>query len=432
MNISCEVIRDLLPLYADNVCSEESKELVEEHCGGCRECQSRLEAMKKPLPSPPSLSGEIRTPRKRPVNPLKKTRRHYIKLAIMTAVISTLIAVPLLTVWTISINEKYSRLEDPMTWSAMAANGEMKKFGRLIVRGEYEKAFENVGFVGADNRYYGGEEMDGIRKSFAGALEKYFKEYKAVSMRCEGGKYSITGIVKGKCYIGIDESQTKSVPMAIVFDYKYYEGMAYIDSIYSVADVNNIKDYMDIDEYLSLCGQMDKGVEIYKFPGEQVTSALDLYLRGGRSTDTERALTARDMYYRQESAKFSAKLFDEHSKEEQDAWNEFKAAYEDYTAERDEKINRLFSEDYRYISLTGGMAEYCAEPIYEGNIYEHFQCYKQPVTVKLETPEGEMFTVSFVMKCHFMAELPFENIVYSDNAPTDFRTGFEELFGAAE
>ena len=228
MNISCEVIRDLLPLYADDVCSEESKELVEEHCGECRECQSRLEAMKKPLPRPPSLSGEIKTPRKKSVDPFKKTRRHYIKLAIMTAVISTLIAVPLLVVWTISIKEKYSMLGEDMTWSAMAANGDMKKFGWLIIRGEYEKAFENVGFVGWDNKYYGGEEMDGIRKSFAGVLEEYFKEYTAVSMRCEGGMYGSTGIVKGKCYIGIDESRTKGVPMAIVFDYKYYEGMAYI------------------------------------------------------------------------------------------------------------------------------------------------------------------------------------------------------------
>ncbi|MDE7295446.1 MAG: zf-HC2 domain-containing protein [Oscillospiraceae bacterium] len=156
MNISCEIIRDLLPLYADNVCSEESKKLVEEHCGGCKECQSRLEAMKKPLPSPSSLSGEIRTPEKKPGDPLKKTRRHYIKLAVMTAVISTLIAVPLLVVWTISIKEKYSMLGEDMTWSAMAANGDMKKFGRLIVRGKYEKAFENVGFVGADIQYYVG------------------------------------------------------------------------------------------------------------------------------------------------------------------------------------------------------------------------------------------------------------------------------------
>lgn len=38
MKLNCNVIRDLLPLYADQICSDESRELVEEHiaeCGGC-------------------------------------------------------------------------------------------------------------------------------------------------------------------------------------------------------------------------------------------------------------------------------------------------------------------------------------------------------------------------------------------------------------
>lgn len=420
MNISCEIIRDLLPLYADNVCSEESKELVEEHCSGCRECQRRLEAMKSPLPR------ERKSPPEKPKNPLKKTRRHYIKLAITTAVIFTLIAVPLLTVWTISVREKYSRLGDDMTWSAMAAKRDMKKFGRLIVRGEYEKAFENVGFVGADNRYYGGEEMDGIRKSFAGVLEDFFEEYKAVSMRCESGMYGSTGIVKGKCCIVIDESLTKGIPMAVAISYKYYGGMAYIDNIAPVADTD---EEIDMDVYREM---RSKGVEIYNYPGERVTNSLDGYLRGGRSSDTMVFSTREDMIYSEESARFSVKTYKEHSREEQEAWDKKRAEYEEYTACRDEKLQRLFSEDYRYISLTGGMAEYFAEPIFGKNIYEHFGCYRQPVTVSMETPEGEGFTVSFVMKCHFAAELPFEDIVYSDNAPEDFRAGFEELFGGRE
>jgi hypothetical protein len=39
-NIQCEIIKDLLPLYADRVCSEASRTMVEAHlaeCGGCRE-----------------------------------------------------------------------------------------------------------------------------------------------------------------------------------------------------------------------------------------------------------------------------------------------------------------------------------------------------------------------------------------------------------
>ena len=39
----CNVIRDLLPLYADKVCSEDSKEMVEEHLANCKKCKQELE-----------------------------------------------------------------------------------------------------------------------------------------------------------------------------------------------------------------------------------------------------------------------------------------------------------------------------------------------------------------------------------------------------
>lgn len=45
MKISCEVIEDLLPLYIDEVCSEESKKIVEEHLLGCNRCNNLLNQM---------------------------------------------------------------------------------------------------------------------------------------------------------------------------------------------------------------------------------------------------------------------------------------------------------------------------------------------------------------------------------------------------
>ena len=42
----CEVIRDLLPLYADDVCSGRSRELIEEHLRECPECSALLEELR--------------------------------------------------------------------------------------------------------------------------------------------------------------------------------------------------------------------------------------------------------------------------------------------------------------------------------------------------------------------------------------------------
>ena len=51
MKTPCSVIRDLLPLYHDGVCSPESRQLVEEHLEECADCRGELERMDTPLPT---------------------------------------------------------------------------------------------------------------------------------------------------------------------------------------------------------------------------------------------------------------------------------------------------------------------------------------------------------------------------------------------
>ena len=47
MRFSCEIIKDLLPLYCDNVCSEDSKKAIEEHVKECAGCRNAFELLKK-------------------------------------------------------------------------------------------------------------------------------------------------------------------------------------------------------------------------------------------------------------------------------------------------------------------------------------------------------------------------------------------------
>lgn len=46
MKYDCEVIKDLLPLYLDEVCSEESKQMIEQHMSECESCRSVMEHMR--------------------------------------------------------------------------------------------------------------------------------------------------------------------------------------------------------------------------------------------------------------------------------------------------------------------------------------------------------------------------------------------------
>ena len=46
MTYPCGIIRDLLPLYIDDVCNDESKQAVQNHLSECEECRIYYEAMK--------------------------------------------------------------------------------------------------------------------------------------------------------------------------------------------------------------------------------------------------------------------------------------------------------------------------------------------------------------------------------------------------
>ena len=58
---SCDVIQDLLPLYEDGCCSEESKALVEAHLAECSQCRQARQEMQLPFQAysaPEDLSAE--------------------------------------------------------------------------------------------------------------------------------------------------------------------------------------------------------------------------------------------------------------------------------------------------------------------------------------------------------------------------------------
>ena len=46
MKIGCEIIKDLLPLYHDEICSDESKVAVENHLCECKDCKNYYEKLK--------------------------------------------------------------------------------------------------------------------------------------------------------------------------------------------------------------------------------------------------------------------------------------------------------------------------------------------------------------------------------------------------
>lgn len=79
--MNCNVIKDLLPLYVDEVLSEDSKALVEAHLADCPDCNAALEALQtqQPMPETPDISA------KQAMGALGRLMRKRIKLGAILA-----------------------------------------------------------------------------------------------------------------------------------------------------------------------------------------------------------------------------------------------------------------------------------------------------------------------------------------------------------
>lgn len=70
MNINCDVINDLLPLYVDEALSEASHKLVKEHIQECESCRRTFENMKEQIQLP--VNQEVRMAETKSLKGLKK------------------------------------------------------------------------------------------------------------------------------------------------------------------------------------------------------------------------------------------------------------------------------------------------------------------------------------------------------------------------
>lgn len=86
MEKNCKVISDLLPLYLDEACSDESKKIVEDHLKECEECRLLAEDMKKSI-------SDKKIPAQNDAQVLKKTAWIINKRAVLYAFGTLLIIV---------------------------------------------------------------------------------------------------------------------------------------------------------------------------------------------------------------------------------------------------------------------------------------------------------------------------------------------------
>lgn len=101
MNLPCQTIEDLLPLYHDGVCSQESRQLVEAHLEGCESCKKLLAALGAPETGPLDVDDSL---------PLKSIQNEWnLKLSksFQKGIAITLAVLALLLCVVISLNQNF-------------------------------------------------------------------------------------------------------------------------------------------------------------------------------------------------------------------------------------------------------------------------------------------------------------------------------------
>lgn len=89
MKNKCGIIKDLLPLYHDNICTNDSKEAVEEHLLECQECKSEYEKMcQTDYMEQNVIDSELAMRQAQSYKNVKKTnRKRTIKIVVVVAII---------------------------------------------------------------------------------------------------------------------------------------------------------------------------------------------------------------------------------------------------------------------------------------------------------------------------------------------------------
>lgn len=148
MQVKCSVINDLLVLYVDDLCCDDTKEIIETHLSTCSECKQKLERMQIPVwhENEEKLIVNKSFDEKKVMKKLKK-RTNMI-------VIGILVLIPLLV---LCINQKTGR---GVSFSSLPQIVKSHQFLSAIERGDYSKAYSFIGIESIYNDYVAPENAD--------------------------------------------------------------------------------------------------------------------------------------------------------------------------------------------------------------------------------------------------------------------------------
>lgn len=138
MKLSCKVIEDMLPMYYDKVCSEETAALIGEHLKDCPHCNHILSELRSDIAIPEKSVDDMK--------PLKKIQKRYKKMRMhwWITIVVVLLLIPVVFFVGNEHGEQSERNEyggHTVDYTKEDAIAYVNEFMTCLVNGDYAKAY---------------------------------------------------------------------------------------------------------------------------------------------------------------------------------------------------------------------------------------------------------------------------------------------------
>ncbi len=142
--MKCEIIRDLIPLCSEGLCSEESKREVEEHISTCAECKKLYENVPVGNENSAATPSEVQT-FKKVRNKMKKSKLKIVILSLVLVVVVGIVGY--LTVCQIG------KFHDSKSFETIVQSMEVRKIAGYIADGDIDSYVDSISEGTIDDLY---------------------------------------------------------------------------------------------------------------------------------------------------------------------------------------------------------------------------------------------------------------------------------------
>ena len=114
MKLPCKIVEDMLPIYYDGVCSEESAMLIEEHLKNCTQCSRLLTDLHTEIEISENQVDDLK-PLEQIQKKWKKSKRVYLRTGIcVTLAVLVLVMTVFFGIWYFSLGKYWYQLTEDM------------------------------------------------------------------------------------------------------------------------------------------------------------------------------------------------------------------------------------------------------------------------------------------------------------------------------